>query len=143
MSQDVKKEVNNKPLSLSDLNLVEDCNSPFEFELLDGNSDGTGVLLSVVGDHADVVTKWKSQEINRMRRQDAHKKKKGKDVDFRTYEDDMEFGHEFAAIKIVNWSGISEPFSKENALLLCEINELAVIQINEASSEMGNFTDSK
>ena len=78
-----------------------------------------------------------------MRRNEAHQKKKGKDDAIRLVEDDIDFGHELTAIKLVGWEGITEPYSKENALLLCEINELAVIQINEAAAEMGNFTDSK
>ena len=143
MAQEVKTPANPNALSLSDLNLVEQCKDAFTFPLLDGNEEETGVTLSVIGDHADVVTRWKAKEINRMRRQEAQQKKKGKDDTIRLVEDDIDFGHELTAIKIVGWEGITEPFSKENALLLCEINELAVIQINEAAAEMGNFTDSK
>lgn len=130
-------------VSLADLNLKAKCAAGFTFPLLGDDGTETGVSLTVIGAHAEPVQKWVNAELNKRRVQDAMQVKRGKEVSVRTIEDDIEFGAEFVAIRIIGWSGISEPFTPENALALCEVNPLVVEQVKAASEEMGNFSGKK
>lgn len=133
-----------KSISLSDLNVAKQCEDGFEFEYLDANGGrvGAGVFLTVLGAHAPVVQKWANSRLNQFRRHDSVQAKRGKDV-IREIEQDIEFGTEFMSIRIVSWRGITEEWSPENALRLCESNPLLVEQVKTASENFANFTRSK
>lgn len=130
-------------LSLSDLNLTKKCEEGFEFEYLDGKGNQTGVFLTVIGAHAPEVQKWANSKLNIRRRQDAMTTKRGKDIEVRDIEDDIEFGVEFMSIRIKAWRGIDDPCTPQNALLLCQTNALVVEQVKEASENLGNFGKNK
>ena len=132
-----------KALSINDLNVTTKCESGYEFEYLDENGKGTGVMLTVIGAHAPAVQKWVNTQLNQRRKHEAMQAKRGKNVDVRSIEDDIEFGVEFMAIRITGWKGITEPYTPDNALRLCEINPLIVEQVKAASEELANFTQSK
>ena len=130
-------------LSLSDLNLTKKCEEGYEFEYINENGKQTGFFLTVIGAHAQEVQKWANSKLNIRRRQDAITAKRGKDIDVRDIEDDIEFGTEFMSIRIKAWRGIDEPCTPQNALLLCQTNALIVEQVKEASENLGNFGKSK
>ena len=129
-----------KQVSLADLNIKTKCADGFTFPFLDDEGKNTGVEFTVLGAHAPSVQKWVNAELNARRKQDAMQAKRGKDVDVRDIEDDIEFGVEYMAIRIIGWSGITEPYSPENALRLCETNPLVVEQVKIASETLANFT---
>ena len=129
-----------KQVSLSDLNIKTKCAEGFTFPFLNDEGKETGVTFTVLGAHAPSVQKWVNSELNARRKQDALQAKRGKDVDVRAIEDDIEFGVEYMAIRITGWEGITEPYSPENALRLCETNPLVVEQVKAASEAMENFT---
>ncbi len=131
-----------KALSLSDLDLVSASENSYEFEYLRGNGEATGVMISVVGSQAPKVQEWIRKSLNRRRSQEAIAAKRGKEVE-RTVEDDEQFGIDAAAIRIVGWKGISEPYSPENAKILCTMNSEIRDQVLEASNNLGNFNKSK
>jgi hypothetical protein len=68
--------------------------------------------------------------------------KKGKE-DIRLVEDDEEFGIRNAAIRIIGWRGITEDYTPELAIKLCEVNPEIRAQVIEKSDELANFTKSK
>ena len=129
-----------KTVSLTDLNLKTKCADGFTFPFLDDEGKETGIKFTVLGAHAPAVQKWVNGELNARRKLDAMQAKRGKDVDVRNIEDDIEFGVELMAIRIIGWEGITEPYSPENALQLCETNPLVVEQVKQASETLANFT---
>lgn len=129
--------------SLKDLDLVSACNQPFEFEYLDANGNGSGLFLEIIGAHSEKVQKWRNNRLNQQRQADAMNKKRGRDDVVRTIEADIDFGVEFISIRITGWRGISDPWSTENALLLCQINPELTQQVAQHSENLANFTKSK
>lgn len=129
----------NTGFSLDDLNLVSASENSYEFEYIRGNGMATGVFISVLGSQAPKVQEWIRKNLNRRRTQEAMAAKRGKEIE-RTVEDDEDFGIQGAAIRIVGWKGINEPFSPEAAMTLCRNNSEIREQIYEASNNLGNFS---
>jgi hypothetical protein len=128
-------------ISLDDLNLVSASENSFEFEYLRGDGRPTGVFISVLGSQAPKVQEWIRKNLNRRRTQEAIAAKRGKEVE-RLVEDDEEFGIGAAAIRVVGWRNIKEPYSPEAAIKLCRNNSEVREQIFEASNNLANFTQS-
>ena len=93
----------------------------------------------MLGSQAPKVQEWVRKSLNRRRSQEAMAAKRGKDID-RTVEDDEQFGVDAAAIRIVAWRGITEPYSHESALILMANNSEIRDQVFEASNNLGNYT---
>lgn len=134
-----------KMVSLASLNAVAASDHPFEFEYIDAGGNSTGIFFSVIGGQSDKVTQVVSKMVNERRRKDAARavaaKLNGKrqTLEFETLETDVEFGQRLAAIRLVGWRGITDPYTPENALALCQSNRLIAAAIVEASDEMANF----
>ena len=129
-------------ISLSALNVEAQSETPFEFEVVDDNTGkGTGVFLSVLGSHSKTVSSFVAKTLNAQRRAAALKQSKGaKQPEFTPVEDDIEFGIELAAMRIVAWKGITEDWSPQNAMELCRTNPIIKAQVVEASDDVKNFT---
>jgi hypothetical protein len=130
-------------ISLSQLNIEAQSETPFEFEITDeASGKGTGVFLSVLGAHSKTVSSFVTKTLNAKRRAEALQAAKGKrkDIDFTPVEDDIDFSVELAAIRITAWRGIEETFTPENAQLLCRTNPIIKQQVIEASEDIKNFT---
>ena len=136
------KELNIMAISLSALNVEAQSETPFEFEVVDDNTGkGTGVFLSVLGSHSKTVSSFVAKTLNAQRRAAALKQSKGaKQPEFTPVEDDIEFGIELAAMRIVAWKGITEDWSPQNAMELCRTNPIIKAQVVEASDDVKNFT---
>lgn len=132
----------NALLSLKDLNLAEKCGQGFEFEYVDGNGNGTGFLITVLGSDAPKVQEWVRKRMNQRRSHEAMQAKRGKEVE-RTVEDDIDFGNEAAAIRITGWRGIEESYSPDLALQVVTFNSLVREQVLKASNDLTNFTKGK
>lgn len=139
------KETKTKTFSLSDLDATKASESAFEFEYVNPAGDPTGIFFQVLGSQSETVTAEVSKLVNDRRRKEAVRevqRKMGtgkKDVGFETMESDIEFGQRLAAIRLVGWRGISDTWSFENALRLCQTNRHIAAQITEQSEEMANF----
>ena len=135
-------------MDIEALNYVEMSETGFEFEFLDvSNGNGTGLFITVIGEHAEQVQEWKRKTINSMRNRDFLLLKKGKD-EYRKYEEDVSSSLDSAVARIIGFRGISEngkpaEFSKETARRLCSINPEILNQVLETSNMMSNFTLSK
>ena len=133
-----------KELSLDSLNLNKQCADAFEIEYIDAQGKHTGVFLSVVGAHSDIVRKFSVDETNRRRREEMKKsRRKSSADDFTPIEDDIDYIIRDAASRIVGWKGINQPYTPGDAITLCTINTLIRGQVVEASNDMANFTRSK
>jgi len=130
-----------KTFSLDQLDLTKQCEGGFEFEVLDENTGkGTGIHLTVIGSHAPAVLAFTAKSLNARRVQDEMQEKRGKKAKLRTIEEDIEFGTELAAIRVIGWRGISDAFTPEGAIRLCTINPPIKEQILKASEDLANFT---
>jgi len=125
-------------LSFEDLDLVSASENAYEFEYLRSDGGDTGVFITVLGSQAPKVQDWVRKTLNRRKSQDQLAAKRGKEVE-RTIEDDEQFGIDAAAIRVVGWRGITEPYSAENATRLMERNSEIREQVFEASNNLGNF----
>lgn len=127
--------------SLSDLSATKASDEAFEFELEDVNGVGRGIILKVLGSQSEKVTTEVARLVNARRRSDAARAMRSskKNIEFEPIESDIEFGQRLAAIRLVGWTGIQEPWSPENALTLCRSNRDISAQIIEKSDDMSNF----
>lgn len=129
--------------SLEQLDSTKASAKGFEFGYKDpGTGGSTGVFFTVLGSESEVVTKEVARLINERRRKEAARlAKSGKNdaPEFDTLESDVEFGQRLAAVRLVGWRGITEPWSVENALRLCKSNRDIATQINLESDKLGNF----
>lgn len=130
-------------LSLNDLDVTKSCENGYEFEVTDdATGKGTGIFLTVIGGHAQVIVDFAQKWSNDRRRADAMAEKRdprGKNPIVHTVEEDIEFSTEIVAMRIVAWRGISEPYSHENAVKLCTINPPIKEQILKVSEDLANF----
>jgi hypothetical protein len=130
-------------LSIDSFDIISPCNLPGEFEYVDPRTGkGTGVVLSVVGAHSDAVKTWVRKSINAARVRNAAATASGREV-VRTFEEDEADSIESAAVRVVDWKGITEPFSRENAVRLCTINPDIKREIIAFSDNLANFINSK
>lgn len=132
-----------KGYSLEDLDSTKASAKGFEFEYFDPSTKApTGIFLTVLGNESETVTKEVARLINERRRKEAVRAvKAGKNdtPDFDTLESDTEFGQRLAAVRLIGWRGITEPWSVENALRLCKSNRDVALQVSSQSDTLGNF----
>lgn len=129
--------------SLAELNTNKKSEEGFRFEYLDADGKDTGIFVTVIGEHATPVQKWRNRKINNDRSHAAMLEKRGKKPEVTQVEDDIEFGIEFVSIRIVAWEGLQEPCTPENALHWCLNDSLIVEQARAASENLANFMRSK
>lgn len=140
----MSKSSPNAMFSLDDLDAVKASEVPFEFEYIKTNGDASGVFLSVLGSHSDAVRSVAADLINARRAKQAaremQKQRKGAMApEFDAVEGDIEFGQRLAAVRLVGWRNISNPYTTENAARLCRINPEVSAQIMEQSDNLANF----
>jgi len=132
-----------KILSLADLDITKKCEEGYEFEVTDDSTGkGTGLFLTVIGAHAPVLTNYVQKSLNQRRAQEAMNEKRGNKARVRPIEDDIEFGTELSAKRVIAWRGISDECTHENDMTLCRTNPLIKEQILKASEDLANFTKS-
>lgn len=127
-------------ISLKDLDLKKKCESPAEMELLGSEGQSTGVRLMVLGGQAEAVTRHINKAINEARRNAALAVRRDRRGHVSTIEEDIEFGVESVAVRIVGWSGITEEYTPDNAVTLCASNTDICRQVREFSEDLANFT---
>lgn len=131
--------------SLDDLDAKKASAQAFEFEYITSSGDNSGVFLSVLGGQSEIVTTEVARLINDRRRKQASREVQqkigvgSKVIEFETVESDIEFGQRLAAVRLVGWRGITEPWSVENALKLCRSNREIASQVTQQSDATANF----
>lgn len=128
-------------ISLSALNVEKKCDTPYKLDIIDEQSGtSTGITLEIIGEHSKVISDLVAKAVNGKREAARLATKKGKDAPVEKVEDDILFGVELAAKRIVGWSGIEETFSPELAIELVKTNPSIREQVMNASGNMANFT---
>lgn len=152
-----------KPVSLGDLDAAKASDKGFEFEYTNPAGKPTGIFFKVLGGESEMVKAEIARLQNERRRQHAARevnRKIGvgaKKVEFDAFEEDVAYGRKLAAVRLIGWrcpgqteglsdeqkgrfSGISDPFTPENALRLCQSNSHIAEAITEQSEAIENFT---
>jgi len=129
-----------QPLDLESFDAVVESEGGYEFELkqTDGIT-GTGVFVTVLGKHADVVVKWTTNLINAWNREQALAKRKGKDVEPKSLDELREQNIEGCAIRVTGLRGIKQEFSADLLKRALKRNPHWVEQIVNESDDLGNF----
>lgn len=130
-------------ISLSSLNVEKASDTPFTLAIIDEQSgQATGIEIDIIGEHSKVIADLVAKAVNGKREAARMAAKKGKDAPADKVEDDLLFGYELAAKRIVGWKGIEDEFNADNALLLVKTNPSIREQIMTASSVVTNFLPS-
>jgi hypothetical protein len=132
-----------KTVSLESLNLSKDCEQGYEFELVDVKGNGSGIHLTVLGQHAEEPKKAIRKRLNAEITQNAMLQKRGKDVPVKTIETLRDDNLHDSAVYVTGWKGITEPCTLENVIKLFTINQEFMRQAIEESQKLENFTQSK
>lgn len=132
-------------MKLDDLNATKASSTPFEFEYIDHKGNATGIFFLVLGGESEEVKAETCRLQNERRQRHAARAVSQKigvgnrKVEFDRYEDDVDYGRRVAASRIAGWRGIDDPFTKENALKLCQNNDHIAATITSQSEAMENF----
>ena len=125
--------------SIEDFNEIDQCKDAQPMEFMNDKGNPTGIILMVLGSQSSIVTKWRNKKLNAQRRYEDQQNKRGKNSDVKAIEEDLDFGNEFASIRIVGWTGLEEDYTPQVALHWCSVNTEIVKQVMEFSEELGNF----
>lgn len=137
-----------KPVSLDDLDASKASDEGFEFEYINHLGKHTGIFFKVLGGESETVKSEIARLQNERRRQHASREVNrrvgvgAKKVEFDTFESDVDYGRRLAAVRLIGWRGIADPFTPENALRLCKSNSHIAEAITAQSEAMENFTQS-
>lgn len=131
-------------LKLADLDARTKSDTPFRFEYILPNGDGSGVFLHVLGAQSAKVTAEVNRLLNDRRRKEAFAEAQRRvstrrNEEFTPVEDDIEFGHRLAAVRLVGWEGLEEPYSPAAGLSLIQSNQHIADQVAEQSGALENF----
>lgn len=132
-----------KMVSLDSLNLEKDCEQGYEFELVNVTGKGSGIFLTVLGQHAEEPKKAIRKRLNAEITQNAMLQKRGKDIPVRMVEDLRDDNLHDAAVYVIGWKGITEPCNLDNVMKLFRINQEYMRQAIEESQKLENFTRGK
>lgn len=122
-------------ISIDDLNSISAGSNPFEFEYTFKNGKKSGVFLTVLGEDAESVAVEQAALMASERARKETIEAQGGKHEW----DAVKMGQKMAAIRLVGWKGINDPFTRENAEKLCLGNQRIADEIIRHSSEQANF----
>jgi len=131
-----------KEFSFESLNLTKQCAEAFEVEYVTPDGTKTGVFISVIGKHSERVRQFSLKEIDRRRMRQENNARQGKSNFIESAEDEDHIIKD-AAVRIVGWRGIDQPYSPEAAEKLCRINSVIRELAVSTSNDLANFTKGK
>jgi hypothetical protein len=148
-------------ISLANLNARKTADVPFEFEYIGPDGELSGVFLKVIGSESDTIVRAIQAEDDAERRANyvratKNAKARPESADLGSMREDMEANSRKIARRLVGWRGpgeidglseeqrarflgIEEPWSAENALLLCSANTHLANQVIAKANDLGNF----
>lgn len=135
-----------KQYSLDDLDAVKASAEAQPLPYTNPRGEVTGIVLMVLGSQSETVTKEVARLVNERRHKEASRaalaRPTSHTVEYETLESDVEFGQRLAAVRLVGWSGITDPYTPEGALRLCQSNRDVAAQITTYSDNVANFMKS-
>ena len=133
-----------RKVSLSSLNTRQASEQPFWFDYVGPDGEATGIRFGVLGSQGYTVQRAINEAVNQRRRKEAIREAEGASASpadqVTPIEDDIAFGQRLAAVRLIGWEGIEDPFTPENALLLCQTNPEIAAEVTKQSNRVGNFT---
>lgn len=136
--------IENKVLSIADLDVRTPSGEGAEIEVKRADGSGTGVFIRVLGEQSEVVEKHqidrtdaRTAEIVAARAQDKSGQAGVAAVSARTIMNDE---IESAVVRTAGWRGLAEQFSVENARRLYTLNRSIARQVIAASNNEALFT---
>jgi hypothetical protein len=136
-------KINGAGVSLASLNARVAGEVPFKFAYVGPDGNETGIIFEVIGGHSETVQNKVNSLLNEKRRQEAIREASANparpgDAAI-PIEDDIAFTQRLAAVRLVGWSGITDPWTPELAYLLCSSNPDIADQVLKASNKLSNF----
>ena len=132
-----------KTISLASLNAVAACDVPFTFEYRLPDGSKSGAYLKVLGAQSKKVQSETNRLINERRQAQVQAEEAARKfatfVPAQPVEDDIAFTQRLAAVRLVGWDGIDEPWTEAAALELCQSNSDLADQVVKASNNLQNF----
>lgn len=111
-----------------------------EIELLcEDGLTGTGVFVTIIGKHAEAVSRWNAKLINEAQKEVALAQRTGKMSPPKPIEELRLRNIEGAALRVVAWRNVKQGFSQELMRASLARNPHWVDQIVEESDKVGNF----
>ena len=131
----------NTAIDIMSFDAVSESDAGHEFELkgTDGLT-GTGIFLTIVGKHADIVSKWITKLVNTSVREQQIAQRKGKPVEPKSLDEVKAQNIEGAVLRVTGWRNVTQPFSKDLLATVFARNPHFVDQVIEESDNLGNFT---
>jgi hypothetical protein len=149
-----------KGLSIHSLDARKAGETPFEFEYVQ-EGEPTGVWLSVLGSHCDKVDAAINAAVDARNKNAAviqarNAKARPDSAEVEPLENAKKFTQRLAAVRLVGWrgagqtegltpeekarfQGITEPYSPELAVTLCQINPPLADAVIEEANRLSNF----
>lgn len=137
-----------KGVSLASLDARKASDQPVEFEYYGPDLKPTGVFFSVLGAQSQKVVEQTAKLLNERRKRDAsqaamrNRPGSPSDAAFTPVEDDIAFGQQLSAVRLVGWRGIEEEFTAERGLALIASNAHVKDQIDAVSNDLAGFMKS-
>lgn len=111
-----------------------------EIELLrEDNMTGSGVVVTIIGKHAETVTRWSAKLINEAQREAALAQRSGKMPPPKPIEELRLRNVEGAALRVIGWRNVKQSFSQELMRAALVRNPHWIDQIVEESDKAANF----
>jgi hypothetical protein len=136
-----KKNIN---IDLASLDLADACNKPYELELLHPVTKAPlGAFIGVLGKESDRFKDYIRTKVNDKLRRDAVNRKRGKDEEIRTVEQNEQEAIELLVVctthfRELNFNGPME-FSVANATKLYSERPWVREQVDAAITDIANF----
>lgn len=148
-------------ISLAALNARKTADAPFEFEYIGPDNLPSGIFLKVIGSQSDTIVRFVQDEDDAERRANyvratKNAKARPESADLGSMREDMDSSARKISRRLVGWRGpgetaglskeeaqrflgIEEPWSPENALLLCATNDHLANQVIGKANDLANF----
>lgn len=122
-------------------NAVAESEQGFDLSIksADGVTD-TGVILTVIGKHADAVAAFHRTLLNKLLRDEALAKRKGNNAELPDLDKLKEQSRQDCLVRVIGWKNVKQEFSKDALHRALTRNPHWIDQITEASDDLGNFT---
>jgi hypothetical protein len=126
-------------LDITSFDAVKESEEGYDLELkhADGSTD-TGVIVTIIGKHSDVVVAAQRLRLNKLVREEQMAKRRGKDVEI-DVDKLADQARDDAILRVTGWKNLKQEFSKELLKAALVRNPHWIDQIVSASDDAGNF----
>lgn len=132
-------------MDLKDVNIAEQCEKGYEFELLLPEiKTPTGAFITVRGLQAKSVRSWARREYAELQQRELVAKRRGREVDPISLEEGEDYMVESAVQRIIGWreikdGGVPVEFSADSARRILKEHSWIRDQVIQESDLLGNF----